>query len=116
MVTNRKLAMAHYYRTVKGYSVRDIAYLIFSVSPRTINRWLKKYLKQHPESLPVLTPFQTDVKDCYESGLTPKEIALYLKRPLKSVYKITKKLGLIKKKPKTIRYEPHMDNKVKQRF
>jgi len=112
---NRKPALAYFYRVIEGQSVKRIA-CSMNVSSRTVNRWLKKYLKQHPELPPILTPFQTDVKDCYEAGLTPQEIALYLKRPLKSIHRVTSKLGLIKKKPKTISYNPSMDNKVKQKF
>ena len=111
---NRKPA-AYYYRVAEGYSVKRVAYDM-NVSPRTVSRWLKKYREQHPELPPILTPLQKEIRDCFESGLTQQEIALYLKRPLKSVHRITAKLGLIEKKPKTISYNPSMDNKVRQKF
>ena len=115
MITNRRIALAYFYRAIEGFSVYKTA-VIFGVSSRTINRWLKKYQEEHPDIPPILTELQKEIRDCFESGLTPQEIALYLKRPLNSVYKVTSKLGLIKKKSKHVHYDPSMDGKVEQKF
>ena len=102
-------------RANKGLSAEKVAKQL-GVNAHRVTRWVKEMKKKYPKLPDILTPFQFQVKQRIEDGCTPEQISIILKRSLASVYRVTAKLKLLHKKPKTVSYIPEMDKYIEKKF
>lgn len=103
----------------KGWT-RKIAADYMGVSEQRLSSILQSAKKKAPQMFPILTQRQLAVYDAMKKyGLNREGVANLLPLPIKKVDAIIAQLrrkGVSLTVPKTVRYEPHMDNQVKQRF
>ena len=99
---------------------RKAAAAKMNISEQRLSSLLQSVKKKAPQMFPILMQNQVDVRSLVmDSGMDRQRIADYYNWPIKKVDNIIaqlRKKGISLTVPKTVRYEPHMDNKIARKF